>query len=454
MNIHQPASRMAPALSPRELVDDRPADAVFRVNKQIYVDPDIFELEIERIFGKVWNYICHESQVPQVGDYIATEIARQPVFATRSKDGDIKVFFDACAHRGARLTTRRTGKASTITCRYHGWCYDTNGKCTKIQYEKLGWPNGMPKGYRVDLTPLPRVANYRGFIFASLAADGEDIATYLGAAARVIDTMVDQSPQGVEVLDGSIRYVMRANWKFQSENGADGYHVAAVHRNYAATVSFREELVGDSLDPIKATEAGRILNRTNTRTGSYDLGQGHMLNWSDRANVAAIPLHEREPELLKQFPEGFVKWMVRRGRVLTAFPNLLINDVASSAIRVWRPVSVHETELETWCFAPVGESPKAREARIRKFEDFFFPSSLAVPDDVAAMEGAHEGSLATGMGWVEFARGREFAKDGADDAAEDMGIVPTTSNSQGDSETCFFGFYRKWHDLMTAGEDR
>lgn len=70
------------------------------------------------------------------------------------------------------------------------------------------------------------------------------------------------------------------------------------------------------------------------------------------------------------------------------------------------------------------------------------------------MEGAHEGSLATGMGWVEFARGREFAKDGADDAAEDMGIVPTTSNSQGDSETCFFGFYRKWHDLMTAGEDR
>ncbi len=69
--------------------------------------------------------------------------------------------------------------------------------------------------------------------------------------------------------------------------------------------------------------------------------------------------------------------MVRRGRVLTTFPNLLINDVASSAIRVWRPVTVNDTELETWCFAPIGESAKAREARIRKFEDFFFPSSLA-----------------------------------------------------------------------------
>jgi len=435
--------------SANEYIDDRPSEGVFRVRKAAYSDPDIFEMEIERIFSRVWHYVCHESQLREVGDYIATEIARQPVFATRSKDGSVKVFFDACAHRGARLTTRRSGKAAIITCRYHGWCYDTTGKCTKIQYEKLGWPNGLPAGYRTDLTPLPRVASYRGFVFASLAPHGEDIETYLGAGARVIDTMVDQSPQGIEMLDGSIRYVMRANWKLQSENGADGYHVAAVHRNYAATVSYREQLMGDRIDPLKATEAGRILNRTSTRTGSYDLGKGHMLNWSDRANVAAVPLFEREPDLLKQFPEGFVKWMVRRGRVLTIFPNFLVNDVASSAIRIWRPVSANETELETWCFAPVGESAKARAARIRKFEDFFFPSSLAVPDDVAAMEGAQEGSLATGKNWIEFARGREFSKDGADDAAEEMGIVPATSNGQGDSETCFYGFYRRWLELMT-----
>jgi benzoate/toluate 1,2-dioxygenase alpha subunit len=450
MNVHQPLPGLTPPASPTSMIDDRPADGVFRVSKSIYVDPDIFEMEIERIFARVWNYVCHESQIRDVGDYVATEIGRQPVFATRSKSGDVKVFFDACAHRGARLTTRRSGKAATITCRYHGWCYDTNGKCTKIQYEKLGWPNGLPKNYRTDLTPVPRVANYRGFIFASLSLTGEDIESFLGGSARVIDTMVDQSPQGVEVLDGSIRYTMRANWKFQSENGADGYHVAAVHRNYATTVSYREQLAGDNIDQMKVTEAGRILNRTGTRTGGYDLGKGHMLNWSDRANVAAIPLSEREPELLKQYPEGFVKWMVRRGRVLTAFPNLLINDVASSAIRVWRPITVNDTELETWCFAPVGESAKAREARIRKFEDFFFPSSLAVPDDVAAMEGAHEGSFATGVGWVEFARGRECTIEGGDDAATEMGISPATSSSQGDAETCFHGFYRRWLELMSA----
>jgi benzoate/toluate 1,2-dioxygenase alpha subunit len=445
LDINAPARTEVAAL-----VIDRPDEAIFRVNKRIYVDPAIFEAEIERIFARVWTYVCHESQVPVTGDYVATEIARQPVFATRAPSGAVRVFFDACAHRGARLTTRRYGRAATITCRYHGWCYNTEGKCTKIQFEKLGWPEGVPQQQNTDLVAVPRVANYRGFIFASLAPEGESLEAFLGESARVIDTMADQSPHGVEVLPGSIRYVMRANWKFQSENGADGYHVAAVHRNYADTVSFREQLAGAELDPMRATEAGRILNRTRTQTGSYDLGRGHMLNWSDRANTKAIPLSEREPELRAQFPDSYVKWMLGRGRVLTVFPNFLINDVASTGIRVWRPVSVNETELETWCFAPVGESERAREARIRKFEDFFFPSSLAVPDDVAAMEGAHEGSQATGMGWVDFSRGRSFVRDGADEPAEGLRITPVTSNGQGDSETCFFGFYRQWLSLMTG----
>jgi hypothetical protein len=66
------------------------------------------------------------------------------------------------------------------------------------------------------------------------------------------------------------------------------------------------------------------------------------------------------------------------------------------------------------------------------------------------MEGAHEGSFATGMGWVEFARGRECTIEGGDDAAEEMGIKPATSTSQGDAETCFHGFYRRWLELMST----
>ena len=445
---HQGAAR-----SVRDLIDDRPEHRIFQVHRSIYTDPAIFDLELKRIFAKAWIFICHESQLKRPGDYLATDIAHEPVFAMRTTKGSIKVFFDTCAHRGARLTTGRTGRASTITCRYHGWCYNTEGKCIKVQFEKIGWPDGLPKDFDPNLRSVPRVESYRGFVFASLDSDADSLESFLGpATCKVIDLLADQSPDGLEVLDGSIRYRMRANWKFQCENGADGYHVAAVHRNYAATVTYREQLTGPGRDPLESTEAGRILNRTGTKTGSYDLGQGHMLNWSDRANPAAQPLHEKEPDLLRQFPPEHVRWMVRRGRVFTGFPNFLLNDVASTSIRVWRPVSVNETELETWCFAPVGESDKARTARIRKFEDFFFPSSLAVPDDVFAMEGAHQGNSATDLGWVRFARGYATTLDGADEAARGLGIEPVSSNTQGDSETVFGGFYRRWLSMMTSGE--
>ena len=437
----------------RDLIDDRAEQGLFRVHKSIYTDPSIFELELERIFAKAWIYLCHGSQLKRPGDYLATEIAHRPVFAMRTSKGGINVYFDACAHRGARLTTGRTGHAPTITCRYHGWCFNTEGKCTKVQFEKLGWPEGLPKDFDPNLRPVPRVSSYRDFVFASLDPAAESLESFLGeAACKVIDLLADQSPDGLEVLDGSIRYRMRANWKFQCENGADGYHVAAVHRNYAATMVYREQLEGSSLDPLKSTEAGRILNRAGTATGSYDLGQGHMLNWSDRANPAALPLYEREAQLLERFPPEHVRWMVRRGRVFTGFPNFLLNDVASTGIRVWRPVSVEETELETWCFAPVGESEKARAARIRKFEDFFLPSSLAVPDDVFAMESAHRGNSATDLGWVRFARGYASAVAGADEPARGLGMKPASSNTQGDSETVFSGFYRRWLGMMTNGE--
>ncbi len=40
-----------------------------RVRKEVYTDPQIFELEMARIHEKYWIYCGHESQVPKAGDY-------------------------------------------------------------------------------------------------------------------------------------------------------------------------------------------------------------------------------------------------------------------------------------------------------------------------------------------------------------------------------------------------
>ena len=85
-------------------VEDRLDDGVFRVDRGIYTRPEIFEAEMERVFGRVWVYLCHESQVAAHGDYYATDIGRQPVFVVRREDGGLGAFINACAHRGAVLT--------------------------------------------------------------------------------------------------------------------------------------------------------------------------------------------------------------------------------------------------------------------------------------------------------------------------------------------------------------
>jgi hypothetical protein len=62
-----------------------------RVHRSIYVDPNIFELEMQRIFGKSWIYVGHESLVPKPGDYMATRMGTQPVVLSRHSDGKIYV---------------------------------------------------------------------------------------------------------------------------------------------------------------------------------------------------------------------------------------------------------------------------------------------------------------------------------------------------------------------------
>ena len=98
-----------------------------RVHQDVYTDPDIFELEMERIFGRAWLFVGHASQVPKPGDYITTDLGRQPVIMTRHHDGSVRVLLNRCTHRGAKVANERCGHATRLTCLYHGWTYDTDG---------------------------------------------------------------------------------------------------------------------------------------------------------------------------------------------------------------------------------------------------------------------------------------------------------------------------------------
>lgn len=429
-----------------DMIDDRSADGIFRVDRDIYLNPEVFEAELKAIFESDWIFLCHESQVKKPGDYFAAYLGRQPVFVHRQEDGGLKGFLNACSHRGAILTPTAQGNAKTITCRFHGWTYKCSGECLRIKEEEGGYGKDFDRSV-YNLREIGAIASYNGFVFGSLSAELQSLEDFLGESKAFIDFVSHQSPAGLEVLPGSQKYIVGGNWKMSTENAVDGYHTSTVHRIFASTVKQRE--VREGYEGMMRTETGR-LSKKNVRNGCYDLGQGHMVIWADRDPVSTSPLSEAEERLEREYPTGKVNWMLRRGRNLIIFPSLMINDFAATQIRTFRPISTDETEVTIYCLAPSDESKEARYARLRKFEDFFMASGMATSDDVVALEATHQGSHARVVKWGEFHRGLGSIIEGPDDVAEEGGFKPATSNTSWDHETLYYSFYRRWRDQVAA----
>ncbi len=418
----------------------------FRIDRAVYSDPDVFEAELDCFYEGGWLYLCHESQIKQSGEYFATQMGRQPVFIVRKRDGGIGGFINACAHRGATLVPTQSGKVSAFTCRFHGWVFALDGRCMKIKNEESGAYANPDCRAEWGLTPIPRLEIYRGFVFGSLRSDVAPLGDYLGPTRPWIDLMVDQSPEGLEVLPGSSTYIVRGNWKMQAENGVDGYHVSTVHRVFAATVANREAKLG--LSGMQRTESGRLTG--NVASGGYDFGNGHMAIWAQHTDPTKRPIYLQKERLEREFPPAKVDWMINRGRNLYLFPNLLLMDNPSSQIRTIQPVSCDRAEVTVRCVAPIGESKAARTARLRKFEDFYLTTGMATSDDLAALEATHVGGYGKTARWNDFARGAKAnIMHGAEDKdAASIGSEPAASTNNWDHEIMYRGFYRNWQQRL------
>src|SRR5258706_15791533 len=79
------------------------------VDRAIFSDEAIYQQELERIFARAWNFMCHESQIPKPGDFFVSYIGEESVIATRDKSGTLQVFLKTCRHRGNAVCRARSG---------------------------------------------------------------------------------------------------------------------------------------------------------------------------------------------------------------------------------------------------------------------------------------------------------------------------------------------------------
>lgn len=426
------------------LLEEDQAKGIYRCKREVFTDPVLFEMEMKHIFEGNWIYLAHESQIPEKNDYYTVTMGRQPVFIARNKNGELNAFINACSHRGATLCRYKRGNKATYTCPFHGWTFDTSGKLLKVKDPlEAGYPESFNCNGSHDLKKIARFESYRGFLFGSLNPDVLPLAEHLGEAAKIIDMIVDQSPEGLEVLRGSSTYVFEGNWKLQAENGADGYHVTATHWNYAATQGQRKEK--DAGDDIRAMSAGGWAKKGG---GFYSFENGHMLLWTRWDNPEDRPLYERRDQLVQDVGQARADWMIQNSRNLCLYPNLYLMDQFSSQLRIARPISVDKTEVTIYCIAPKGESAEARAHRIRQYEDFFNVSGMATPDDLEEFRACQEGFNGRAAPWNDMSRGAKHWIEGADAAARDIDLQPRMSGVRAEDEGLFVVQHRHWLATM------
>ena len=237
-----------------DLIADDPG--AFRVNGAVYTDPDVFAAEMDRLFARSWVFIGHETELPAPGDYKTVLIGTQPVIISRHEDGRLYAMYNRCRHRGAVVCRQERGHSNFFRCRYHNWVYANNGNLIGMSQD-TGYPKDFDKS-QYGLVRVPRLTNYRGLLFASLADDGPSLDDHLAPARKYIDYWFGRSPvEDIELVLPPHRYEYPGNWKLQAENGYDGYHGNYVHLSWQRVLQLSKESTVEEVQRYRQEGAAR-----------------------------------------------------------------------------------------------------------------------------------------------------------------------------------------------------
>jgi phenylpropionate dioxygenase-like ring-hydroxylating dioxygenase large terminal subunit len=419
-----------------------------RVHRDVYTDPEVFELEMERLWRCAWVYVGHESQVPREGDYITLDIAAKPLIMVRQTDGSVRVLINRCAHKGTKLVGDPAGNAGkTLRCPYHAWTYRLDGSILNIPLRQGYDGTALEETEaRHGMTAVKNVGLYRGFVFARLSAEGFGFREYFGDSLSSIDNLADRAPEGeLELTGGCLRYLHNCNWKMFVENLNDTMHPMIAHASSAGTAKKLWE--GQPAEAPKPMAIEQIAPFASDYKFFDDMGvrvypHGHSfsgVNFSIHSSYSA--LGEYEARMKQAYGEERARQILGTVRHNTVYyPSLTIKGAIQS-IRVVRPLAADRTLIESWTFRLKGAPDILLQRTVTYNRLINSPMSVVGHDDLHCYRSIQEGLAGEGNEWVSLHRNFDPAEAAQLDERHEL-----TCN--GTSDVSMRNQFRAWQELM------
>lgn len=373
--------------SPLRLSDGTSLDDLIKVetnevSMRLLHDQEIHDLEMERIFGKTWLLLGHESEIPKSGDFVTRYMGEDQVIVSRDRAGEIHVSLNVCPHRGMKVCTAEIGNAQVHRCIYHGWAFRTDGSFVGSPIERENMHGTIRSKEELSLRKA-RVHIYAGLIYATWNIEGPSFDEFLGDMKFYYDMLFDRTEGGLELLGPPQRFVINANWKTAAEqSAADGFHTLTLHRSLMETgvMAADPETIYAAAPAMYGVdvghEHGHALRCIPAETiFAFLIGRTDIKEMSVEERMETLPPPGIQKELLDQVrakmsPEQLRLLATCAPQVGGMFPNILLAFIyaprdddgypGALTLHTYNPRGIGQVEFVNYIFAERDATPEMK----------------------------------------------------------------------------------------------